>query len=107
MDANEFDQNHDHIPFGQMWTEQDRTKFIMLAKVCPFCDVKLRYAELNKFYAAASEMQNREDHDPEDAEFLALAEAIAGRSQELIEITVQLADQQCISNAMMYRGMLN
>jgi hypothetical protein len=107
MDANEFDPNHEHIPFGTVWTEQERYAYLRMARICPFCDVKFRYAELNKFYAAASNMQNQEDHDPEDPQFLSLAEAIASRSQELIEICVQLADQQCVANAMVYRGMMN
>jgi hypothetical protein len=107
MDASNFDPNHEHIPFGEVWTEQDRLRYLMMARVCPFCDVKFRYAELNKFYAAAANMQENEEHDPTDPEFIGVAEAIAGRSQELIELAVALADQQCVANAMVYRGMVN
>jgi hypothetical protein len=107
MDANEFDHNHDHIPFGQVWTEKERYEYAALAQSCPFCQVKFRYAELNKFYETASNMQEHPEHDPQDPQFLAIAEAIAGRSQELIELAVQLADQQCVQTAMVYRGILN
>jgi hypothetical protein len=99
-------EEENHIPYGGEWDEQDRAKFAVLAQRCPMCDYKFRYADIQKHLQImeAMEQQGVADNDPR---YKAMAEMLARMTSEALDLGLMIAGQQCASNALTVRALIN
>jgi hypothetical protein len=102
----EHDDDQEHIPFGDQWTTEERARFAMLAQMCPMCDYKYRYAQVNQHLSIMHDMEQSGIQD-DDPRMIAMANTVAGLSKDVMELGLMIASEQCATNAMTVRALIN